>query len=85
MAKIVNEQNIHDNNNYHAMAPNYEHNLAYQAAYNLIFQGHIQPNGYIQNLCYMPIDLNTKNNNRNNKNNNRNNKNNNKRWHPRQQ
>ena len=54
-AKIVNEQNIHDNkNNYHAMmmAPNYEDNLAYQAAYNLIFQGHIQPNGYTEPLLH---------------------------------
>ena len=34
------------------MAPNYEHNLAYQAAYNLIFQGHIQPNGYTEPLLH---------------------------------
>ena len=51
MAKIVDEQNIHDKN-YQAMAPDYEHNLAYQAAYNLIFQGHIQPNGYTEPLLH---------------------------------
>ncbi|MBU2892722.1 malate synthase G [Colwellia sp. D2M02] len=51
MAKVVDQQNQHDKN-YQAMSINLEHNIAFQAASALIFQGVQQPNGYTEPLLH---------------------------------
>ena len=51
MAKVVDQQNANDPN-YQAMAADLEHNTAYQAALDLVFQGKTQPSGYTEPLLH---------------------------------
>ncbi|WP_339722170.1 malate synthase G [uncultured Paraglaciecola sp.] len=51
MAKLVDEQNT-DDKDYTAMTPNTNDSIAYLAAYELIFKGHEQPNGYTEPLLH---------------------------------
>ena len=51
MAAIVDQQNQHDSH-YHAMSDNFDSNIAFQTALELVFQGHQQPNGYTEPLLH---------------------------------
>ncbi|MBF7684534.1 malate synthase G [Acinetobacter sp. B10A] len=51
MAKIVDQQNANDPK-YKAMSDNLSHNLAFQAASDLIFKGELQPSGYTEPLLH---------------------------------
>ncbi|MBU3005691.1 malate synthase G [Paraglaciecola arctica] len=51
MAKLVDKQNAGDSE-YVAMTPDAENSIAYQAAYELIFQGKEQPSGYTEPLLH---------------------------------
>ncbi|MGB2741576.1 MAG: malate synthase G [Cognaticolwellia sp.] len=51
MAAIVDQQNQYDDQ-YHAMSANFDHNIAFQTALELVFKGHLQPNGYTEPLLH---------------------------------
>ncbi len=51
MAVIVDQQN-QNTEDYQPMSDNFEHSVAFQAASQLIFDGHKQPNGYTEPLLH---------------------------------
>jgi len=51
MARIVDQQNMSDNN-YSPMANNFESNIAFKTAIGLIFKGKEQPSGYTEPLLH---------------------------------
>jgi len=51
MAVIVDEQNEGDET-YIKMSPDFDYSIAFQAARELVFEGHLQPNGYTEPILH---------------------------------
>ena len=51
MAKVVDQQNKMDPN-YQSMSNNFDNNIAFQTALELVFKGHEQPSGYTEPLLH---------------------------------
>jgi len=51
MAGIVDKQNS-DDKNYEPMLGNFENSIAFLAACDLVFKGHLQPSGYTEPLLH---------------------------------